>query len=45
MVNGDRHISRLRNREDPALDFDYGPREKDWDEEDGLFDNEEIVVP
>lgn len=45
MANGDRrNIVPNPNREDPALDFNYGPQEKAWDEEDGLFDDEEIVV-
>ena len=45
MVNGDRHLSVRRPiREDPSLDFQDGPEEKFWDEEDGLFDGEEIVV-
>ena len=41
MVNGDR--SRA-GREDLSEDFTFGPEEKAWDEEDGLFDSEEIVV-
>jgi hypothetical protein len=28
----------------PEQDFDFGPEEKAWDEEDGLFDSEEIVI-
>lgn len=43
MVNGDRS-PRRPNREDLSLDFHYGPEERAWDEEDGLFDGEEIVV-
>ncbi|HKU11217.1 hypothetical protein [Sinomonas terrae] len=45
MVNVDRRNTvRRLNREDPSEDFREGPEEKAWDEEDGLFDNEEIVV-
>ena len=45
MVNGDRRsTARHPNWEDPALDFQDAPEEKAWDEEDGLFDGEEIVV-
>jgi hypothetical protein len=44
MVNGDRRAARHPNWEDPSLDFHDGPEEKAWDEEDGLFDSEEIVV-
>ena len=46
MVNGDheKSIHRLSEREDPSQDFHLGPEEKSWDEEDGLFDGEEIVV-
>lgn len=45
MVNVDRRntIHSLK-REDPSQDFHEGPEEKAWDEEDGLFDGEEIVV-
>ena len=43
--SGHREGSRgLSEREDPSQDFHAGPEEKTWDEEDGLFDDEEIVV-
>lgn len=46
MVNGDhRHAAHRPDREDPSLDFPDVPEEKAWDDEDGLFDGEEIVVP
>ncbi|WP_171042427.1 hypothetical protein [Sinomonas gamaensis] len=45
MVNGDRRNAIHRpNREDLSQDFAEGPEEKAWDEEDGLFDSEEIVI-
>lgn len=45
MLDSDRRpIIDRQDREDPSLDFEDGPEEKAWDEEDGLFDNEEIVV-
>jgi len=46
MVSADRQntIHRLDEREDPSQDFYVGPPEKVWDEEDGLFDGEEIVI-
>jgi hypothetical protein len=45
MVNGDRSSAIHRpNREDLSQDFREGPEEKVWDEEDGLFDGEDIVV-
>lgn len=45
MVNADRgSTARRPEREDPALDFQDGPQEPVWDEEDGLFDGEDIVV-
>lgn len=30
--------------EDPSLDYSVEPDETVWDEEDGLFDSEEVVV-
>ncbi|AMM31669.1 hypothetical protein SA2016_0984 [Sinomonas atrocyanea] len=30
--------------QDLSQDFDFGPEQTVWDEEDGLFDSEEIVV-
>ncbi|WP_413249036.1 hypothetical protein [Sinomonas flava] len=45
MVNRDlSNATANLSREDPSEDFDYGPEEPVWDEEDGLFDDEEIVV-
>lgn len=45
MVNGDRHNGiHHPSREDLSQDFLEGPEEKAWDEEDGLFDSEEIIV-
>lgn len=45
MVNGDRNnAARRPSREDLSQDFHFGPEEPSWDEEDGLFDGEEIVV-
>ena len=44
MVNGDRSNATPSRREDLSQDFHHGPEEKIWDEEDGLFDGEEIVV-
>ncbi|WP_171042245.1 hypothetical protein [Sinomonas gamaensis] len=45
MVNGDhRNAAHHPSREDLSQDFHFGPEEKAWDEEDGLFDSEEIVV-
>lgn len=45
MVNGDRsNVSHRLGREDLSQDFHFGPEDKAWDEEDGLFDGEEIVV-
>jgi hypothetical protein len=45
MVNGDhRNAVPHSSREDLSQDFHFGPEEKAWDEEDGLFDSEEIVV-
>ncbi|MEA5456344.1 hypothetical protein SPF06_16535 [Sinomonas sp. JGH33] len=37
-------VRRPNEREDPAGDFQVEPPEKSWDEEDGLFDGEEIVI-
>lgn len=46
MVNGEHRNPAARPvREDLSLDFQYTPEEPFWDEEDGLFDGEEIVVP
>jgi hypothetical protein len=45
MVNDDRrNAAPASAREDLSQDFDFGPQEIPWDEEDGLFDGEEIVV-
>ena len=45
MVNDDRSdASYVPSTEDLSLDFDFGPEETSWDDEDGLFDSEEIVV-
>ena len=39
VVNADRlRSARSVEREDPSLDFQFGPAEKAWDEEDGLFE-------
>lgn len=45
MVNDDhRNTAHSRSGQDLSQDFDFGPEEKAWGEEDGLFDDEEIVV-
>jgi hypothetical protein len=45
MVNDDRSSAApARKRQNLSQDFDFGPEEKAWDEEDGLFDSEEIVI-
>ncbi|GAB2754925.1 hypothetical protein [Sinomonas soli] len=45
MVNDDRSDTAPPPRsQDLSQDFDFGPEEQVWDEEDGLFDSEEIVV-
>ena len=44
MANVDRSKAHHPRREDPSEDFAFAPEEKAWDEEDGLFDGEEIVV-
>lgn len=45
MVNDDRsRAARPHKGQDLSKDFDFGPEQTVWDEEDGLFDGEEIVV-
>lgn len=45
MVNDDRSSAAPAPKgQDLSQDFDFGPEEEAWDEEDGLFDSEEIVI-
>ena len=45
MVKDDRSSAApATSGQDLSQDFDFGPEEKAWDEEDGLFDSEEIVT-
>lgn len=43
-VEGQDPIRSLSEEEDPSLDYSVEPDEPVWDEEDGLIDDEDVVV-